>query len=152
MSTKKWNWRLWVGFAVSCLALLTFLSLFTETRNIFWVSLVIFIVAAALMTSGLRRAWGQREAYRGRIAGTILAGVSVMILALFGWASYEVFTKIPAARLAPQIGQKAPEFALADSTGANVSLAQILATPIADASGANHAPKGVLVVFYRGYW
>jgi hypothetical protein len=152
MGTKRWNWRLWVGFAVSGLALFTFLSLFSETRNIFWASLVLFVVAAALLIAGLGRAWRQRDLYRGRIAGPVLASLSLAVFALFGWASYEVFTKTPAARLAPQIGQKAPEFALADSSGATVTLAQVLATPIADASGAKHAPKGVLVVFYRGYW
>jgi hypothetical protein len=152
MSTKRWNWRLWVGFAVGVIALLTYLSLFSEIRNIFWVSLVMFVAAAALMIAGLRRAWGQRDVYRGRIAGLVLAGLSVLQVALFGFASYQAFKRIPAARLSPQIGQKAPEFTLSDSSGSTVTLSQVLATPIADASGVKHAPKGVLVVFYRGYW
>jgi hypothetical protein len=152
VNTKLWNWRLWAGFAVSLLALLVYVVLFRETRAIFWPSLALFGVAAVLLVSGLRRAFGSPLLYRGKIGGPILATVSVVILALFGFVSYSVFKSFPAARNAPKVGQKAPEFTLADIGGKPVSLAQLLTTPIADASGAAHAPKGVLVVFYRGYW
>jgi hypothetical protein len=152
MSTKRWNWQLWAGFVLTALALSIYLLLFAEHRSIFWPSLALLVIAVVLLISGVRRAWGQSELYRGKIAAPILATVGLIVVGLFGLASYEVFTKTPAAHLAPQIGQKAPEFALTDSTGATVTLAQVLATPIADASGATHPPKGALVVFYRGYW
>ncbi|HEY6274488.1 MAG TPA: hypothetical protein VIX19_21090 [Terriglobales bacterium] len=152
MSTKRWNWQLWVGFVLAGLALSMYLSLFADHRSIFWPSLALVVIALVLLISGVGRAWGQRELYRGRIAAPILAILGLLVVGVFGWVSYEVFTKTPAARLAPQIGQKAPEFALTDSTGATVTLAQVLATPIADASGTTRPPKGALVVFYRGYW
>ena len=55
--------------------------------------------------------------------------------------------QLPASRRAPQIGQKAPEFRLNDTSGKAVSLSELLSTPI-----NGQPPKGVLLVFYRGYW
>ena len=152
MDTKRWNWRLWAGFVLSVLALVIYISFYEGNHNIFWLSLLVFITATALLGSGLRRAWGQGETHRGKVAGPILASLSFLVFGIFGWASYQVFTKTPSARNAPQIGQKAPEFSLTDANGTTVTLAQVLATPVADASGAKHPAKGVLVVFYRGYW
>jgi hypothetical protein len=54
---------------------------------------------------------------------------------------------LPPSKGAPQVGQKAPEFLLMDTTGKSVSLGELLSTPI-----NGNAPKGVLLVFYRGYW
>jgi hypothetical protein len=152
MNTRLWNWRLWTGFAVSFLALLVYVLLFQETRAIFWPSLALFAIAAGLLVSGLRRAFGSPQLYRGKIGGPILATVSLIFLAVFGVGSYFVFKSFPTARNAPRLGHKAPEFVLADTSGKPVSLAQLLAMPITDTSGAAHAPKGALVVFYRGYW
>jgi len=152
MSAKRWNWRLWVGLLASFLAVSLFLRLFAETRSIFWVSLALFILAGALLISGLKRAWSEPGAYRGRMAGPLLVVLSAIPLAVFAWASYEVMTKMPAARNAPRVGQKAPEFALTDASGATMTLARALTTPMKDSSGQSQTPKGVLLVFYRGYW
>jgi peroxiredoxin len=45
------------------------------------------------------------------------------------------------------VGQKVPEFTLADSNGKQVSLNELLTAPI-----DGKTPKGALLVFYRGYW
>ena len=152
MNTKLWNWRLWAGFAVSILALLIYVSFFQETRAIFWPSLALFVVSGMLLVSGWQRALRDPQLYRGKRAGPILATLSLGVLALFGFVSYSVFNAFPAARNAPQVGQKAPEFTLKDISGNPVSLAQLLTAPVTNASGKAQAPKGVLVVFYRGYW
>ena len=152
MNTKRWNWRLWVGFGVSLLALLSYFFFFQTTRDVLWVSLALFVPAGALLVSGLKRAFAQPQSYRGKVAGPILTGTSVLILGLFGFSIYVVSKSFPLARNAPKVGQKAPEFALVDSAGKPVSLAQVLAAPMSDSSGAMRAPKGVLLVFYRGYW
>jgi hypothetical protein len=134
------------------LALLVYVFLFRETRAVFWPSLALFVAATLLLASGLKLAFRDPQVYRGKIAGPILATLSFGVLALFGFVSYSVFKHFPAARNAPQVGQKAPEFTLADINGNPVSLTQLLATPIPASSVAAHAPRGVLVVFYRGYW
>ncbi|HEY6306143.1 MAG TPA: hypothetical protein VI488_06740 [Candidatus Angelobacter sp.] len=152
MSTKLWNWRLWAAFGLSLLALLVYVFFFRETRAVFWPSLALLAAAAVLLVSGLKLVFRDPQTYRGKIAGPILATLSLGVLALFGFVSYSVFKSFPAARNAPKVGQKAPEFTLADINGNPVSLTQLLATPIPDSSVAARAPKGVLVVFYRGYW
>jgi hypothetical protein len=66
-------------------------------------------------------------------------------LSIFGFFSAR---KLPASAGAPQVGQKAPDFTLTDTTGKQVSLSQILAEPMPNGA----APKAALLVFYRGYW
>jgi hypothetical protein len=152
VNTKLWNWRLWVGFGVSVLGLLIYVLLLQRTRSIFWGSLALFLVSVALMISGLKRAFGQPQAYRGKVAGPVLALLGVAVLGVFGWGAYMAAKLFPAALHAPQVGQKAPEFVTVDSKGNSVALAQLLTTSITDSSGVARTPKGVLLVFYRGYW
>jgi hypothetical protein len=152
VNTKLWNWRLWVGFGVSVLGLLIYVLLLQRTRSIFWGSLALFLVSVALMISGLKRAFGQPQAYRGKVAGPVLAVLGVVVLGVFGWGAYMAAKLFPAALHAPQVGQKAPEFVTVDSKGNSVALAQLLTTSITDSSGVARTPKGVLLVFYRGYW
>ena len=71
-------------------------------------------------------------------------------MALLGLFIFVVFIEsrnLPPAHGAPQVGQKAPEFTLNDSDNKPVTLAELTSTPI-----NGKAPKGVLLVFYRGYW
>ena len=155
MAAKLWNWRLWAGFGISLLALLAFVGYITWvslTGTIFWPSLLLFLVAAVLLISGLRRAFREPQSYRGKTAGPILAVLSLLIFGLFTFGNYKAFKSFPAANNAPQVGQRAPEFALVDTTGKNYSLAQLLSTPITDSAGSTRPAKGVLVFFYRGYW
>ena len=51
--------------------------------------------------------------------------LSVLIFGLFGVVVYEVLKAFPDAKNAPQIGQRAPEFSLADANGKNFTLAPI---------------------------
>src|SRR5258708_4057552 len=149
---KLWNWRLWVGFALSLVALLGYVFVFLTTRDVFWASVALFVLAGWLLVTGLMRAFKQPQCYRGRIAGPILTMSSVVIVGLFALLSYTVTKSFPLAHNAPKVGQKAPQFTVVDSSGKATSLAQLLAEPIADASGVARPPKGVLLVFYRGYW
>ena len=116
------------------------------TRNIPWANLLLFGVAAGLVVVGLRRAFtsGTRKSRIGAVVG---AGLSALIVALFVFAFFVFARELPASHGAPQVGQKAPEFELADSSGKPVTLSELLAKPI-----NGRAPRGVLLVFYRGYW
>jgi hypothetical protein len=152
MAAKFWNWRLWAGFGLSIGALAGYAFLVNETRAVLWPALLVFIAAAVLLISGLKRRSREPELYRGKIAGPVLTTLSVLIVGLFGFVVYEVFKAFPEAKNAPQIGQRAPEFSLVDANGKNFTLAQLLSTPITDSGAAARATKGVLVLFYRGYW
>ncbi len=152
MNSRSWNWRLWVGFAISVLAVVVYVELFLITRAVFWLSLGLFLIAAVLFFSGLKLAFKEPQSYRGKVAGPILATLSVGVLALFGLGVYMVSKSFPKALNAPKVGEKAPAFTLVDANNHEVSLAQLVSTPITDASGGSRPAKGVLVVFYRGYW
>ena len=123
-----------------------------ETRAVFWPALLLFAVAGVLLFSGLKRRSREPELYRGKITGYVLSSLSVLILGLFGFGVYQVSRVFPDAKNAPQIGQRAPEFSLLDSNGRNFTLAQLLSTPITNSASFARSSKGVLVVFYRGYW
>jgi len=90
--------------------------------------------------------------------GPILAALSVVVFGVFVFALFIVPRHLPAAHGAPQVGQKAPEFSLVDMNGRAVKLSELLTAPmnaassVAGSSASGHTPKGVLLVFYRGYW
>ena len=159
MKTRRFNWQAWLGFLVSVVAFVSYASVFVRwpaTRDFPWANLLLFAIAAALLVAGVRGAWAKRasdgasavqQSRRARMASAILAGLSVLILALFVFTAFVSSRWLPASHAAPQVGQKAPDFGLADANGNRVSLVQLLSSPI-----NGQAPKGLLLVFYRGYW
>ena len=144
------NAPLWIGFLVSVFAFLSYIPIFAKypsTRDMPWANFLIFALGLAFLFVGLRRAFMQPTVYRGKIAGPILSTLSVAALVFFCFTIFSLGKHLPASTQAPKVGQKAPDFALADTNGRTVSLATLLSTP-----DAAHATKGVLLVFYRGYW
>jgi len=152
MAAKLFDWRLWAGLGLTLGALAGYVFLVNETRAVLWPALLLFAAAAVLLFSGWKRRLRKPELYRGKIAGYVLTTLSVLILGLFGFVAYQVSRVFPDAKNAPQVGQRAPEFSLVDTNGRNFTLAQLLSAPITDSASAARATKGVLVVFYRGYW
>jgi hypothetical protein len=115
-----------------------------------WLNVVLGAVALAFFIRGLCFAIRQPGVYRGKVAGWTLTVLS-SILFVFSLFAYYAARHIPNAKAAPQVGQKAPDFELKDTSGQPVSLAQLLASPV-DPGKAGSQPKAVLLVFYRGYW
>lgn len=147
---RRRNGALWAGFVLMLLALLSNALFFIGVpgqRALPWLILLLSVVALALVIDGLRRVFSQPQIYRGKVSAVILAVLSLLLFGFGLLASYSG-RNIPAAPGAPQVGQKAPEFSLSDSNGKPVSLSQLLSAPLTNASH----PKGVLLVFYRGYW
>jgi hypothetical protein len=145
-----WNWLLWAGFALSVIAFLSYFAFFVEfpsTRNFPWANLLLFAIAAGLLAVGIRRTFQRSESYRGKVFGPILAGLSALIFAFFVFAIFVAARQLPASAAAPRVGATAPEFTLTDSDNKPVSLAELLTEPV-----GGTAPKGVMLVFYRGYW
>ena len=150
---REWNWRIWWGFLLAVAAVPGYFLFFVKfpiTRNVPWVSWLMFAGAGWLLWAGLRRAFASPELVRGRIAGPILAVLSLGAAGLFGYATLYASRQLPVAAAAPRVGDQAPEFVLADTTGKMVALSTLLSEPLPGREGGK--PRGVLLVFYRGYW
>jgi hypothetical protein len=150
MNSKRFNWPLLSGFLMSVFAFLSYFFIFVWfpiTRNFPWANLLLFVIAVVLLVIGLRRTLSEARSKFSKILGSAVAvsGILICVLFVFG---YFVFARwIPASHGAPHVGQKAPDFTLSDSNNQPVSLNGLLAAPI-----NGKAPKGVLLIFYRGYW
>jgi hypothetical protein len=139
----------WSGFLVSVIALFSYPFFFVRwpiTRDFPWINLLLFVVAIGLVAIGLRRALGE-PSRRTRILAFFGAVLSAMAFGLFVLVVFIAGKQLPASHGAPQVGQQAPEFVLTDTTGKRVALSELLSAPI-----NGQSPKGVLLVFYRGYW
>ena len=152
MNTQRFNWPLWLGFLLTLAAFLTYFLIFVQfpvTRDFPWLNLLLFVVAAVLLFAGLRRGFASDRPHpvRSKIVSALVATVSVLVVALFVFTIFIGGRWLPASKGAPQVGQRAPEFSLPDTTGKQVSLNELLTSPI-----DGNAPKGVLLIFYRGWW
>lgn len=152
-STFETNRLLWAGAGFLVLFLLSSVLPFTEVPGkeaLIWLNLLLGVLTVALFVLGSRRATGQPQRYRGKVAGWIFTVLSsfLLLVTIFGFYAAR---NVPSANAAPKVGQKAPDFALKDTGGQTLSLAQLLAGQT-DPTGAGAKPKAVLLVFYRGYW
>ncbi len=152
MNIKRLNWPLWVGFLLTLGAFLSYFFVFVWfpfTRDFPWANLVLFVIAGALLFMGLRRAFASDcpHRIRSRIVSSIVSVLSLAVFAMFIFVIFVVGRSLPPSKGAPQVGQRVPEFSLPDTSGKQVSLKELLTTPI-----NGKAPKGVLLMFYRGYW
>jgi hypothetical protein len=149
MNARRFNWPLWLGFLLSIVTFFSYFAVFVwypVTRDFPWANLLLFLVAAVLLFLGVRRAFASGR--RGsKILAAIVTTLGVLVIGSFLFAFFIGGRSLPASKGAPQVGQRAPDFTLTDASGKAVSLNELLTTPI---NGI--APRGVLLVFYRGYW
>lgn len=150
---NRFNWPIWAGFVLSFVASISYPFVFVNwpiTRDFPWVTLLLYGVAVALLVIGVKRAFAAGGSRKAKVAASILTTLSVVIMGLFIFSILIAARWLPASKGAPHVGQKAPDFSLVDSTGRKISLTDLLSEPMAGA--ANAKPKGVLLIFYRGYW
>jgi len=140
---RSWNGFIWAGFAVVLLAAFSFLFLirFPAARDFPWVNLLLFGAGAVLLAAGLWRAFRQPSRYRGKVSGTVLSLLSLGLFGLFCYGIFVLAADIPSASGAPRPGTPAPDFTLAEAAGKPVALPELL-----------KRNRGVLLIFYRGYW
>jgi len=134
----------WAGFAIVLIAFLSyvpFFALFPTTRDIPWANYLLFLIGGALLAIGIRRAFRDSAHYSGKISGSILTILSAVLFAFFVVGLTYFSKQIPTAGTALGVGQKAPAFVLLDTTGKQVSSVDLL---------KNH--RGLVLIFYRGYW
>lgn len=150
---RRANALLYFGFAIVLAGVFSYLPIFihfTLTREFPWANLLMFVVGDAMIAFGLTRAFRRPELYRGKIAGAILAVVSVAILGLSIQGFFFYARQLPASSGAPRVGQKAPEFTLLDKDGGTATLASLLASP--GYIGGTAKPNAVVLIFFRGFW
>jgi hypothetical protein len=141
---RHWNVPIWAGFAIVIVALVSYIPIFAEfpiTRDIPWANYLLFLLGGGLLAFGVRRAFRDPEHYRGRISGSILAALSVVLLGFFVVGILYLAKQIPSAEQALRPGQSAPPFALQDIAGKQVASSELL-----------KSHRAVVLVFYRGYW
>lgn len=132
----RFGWPLWAGLALSIFAFLSyfvFFSRFPITRDIPWVPYLLFAVAIVLLVMGVRGA-------KRKVLAMIPLLLGLFVVGAFTYSIVGSANLPPSAR-APKVGEQAPRFTLSDPNGRMVSLDEALA-----------GSKGVLLVFYRGYW
>ena len=152
MTLRRLNWPLWVGFVLTIVAFLTYFFVFIwfpVTRDFPWANLLIFLVALVLIFLGVRRGFAPDRPHptRSKIVSVLVSAICFLVIGFFVCAYFVVGRMLPASKGAPQVGQRAPEFTLPDTTGKQVALNELMTAPI-----NGKAPRGVLLIFYRGYW
>lgn len=150
MASGRFNWAIVSGFLVTLFAFVSYPFIFVRypiTRDFPWANLLLFAVGLVLVFAGIRRAFEPDRRLWTKILSMFAATLSVVILAFFLFLTFSMTEHLPKSQGAPRVGQKAPEFTLPNQVGKPVSLAELLSSPVNRA-----APKGVVLVFYRGYW
>lgn len=140
--SRRWNLSLWLGFVVVLGGLFSYeyFARFPITRDFPWLNLLLIGVGFALLATGLFRAFGNPKLYRGKISGSIMAVISVCLVAFFCYEIFFVLRDVPASARAPRIGEKAPPFTLPDQNGKQIALADLLSS------------HGAILIFFRGHW
>jgi hypothetical protein len=154
MTQRRRNWAPWYGLLLALVAILSNAGFFLALpgqKAIPFLSWTLAVIALLFALTGLLRAFQQPQVYGGKVSSSILGVISLLIVALVVFGSIQS-RKLPASAEAPQPGQKAPDFTLADTNGTKVSLGQLLGAGANSSGSATAAPKAVLLIFYRGYW
>jgi hypothetical protein len=150
MTPKTINWQIWAGFLLSRFVCVSYPLLFANwpvTRDVPWVNLLLFVIAIVFLVVGIRRSFGPERGWISKGIGVVVLSLSGLVLAGFIFTTFVMPTWLPESAGAPEVGKKAPEFTLTDQNGKSVSLTSLLTDPI-----GSSRPKGVVLIFYRGYW
>ena len=147
---KRINWQIWTGFLLSLIAAFSYPFVFVRwplTREFPWANLVLFAVALVFLFFGVRRAFKPDKTIVSKIFSALASALGVFLLAALLFMFFVMGSWLPRSAGAPRVGQKAPDFTLTGTNDKSITLAQLLSEPV-----NNEPAKGVLLIFYRGYW
>jgi len=164
-SARQRNWAAWLGFLLAAAAILSNAGILLglpAPKLITWLGVVLTIAALVCAVIGVMRAFRQPQIYRGKVSSSILGVLALLICGLAAFAAIHS-RDLPSSAAAPQVGQKVPDFTLADTNGIQLSLDELLGrspgsisqgapVPVSSPYISSVRPKAVLLVFYRGYW
>jgi|HubBroStandDraft_1064217.scaffolds.fasta_scaffold79706_2 hypothetical protein len=148
---RRTNSALWYGLLITLAGIATqflyFLRLPQPVPHVLpWINLLLPATGLIYVFIGLARAFSQSAVYAGKIWGSALTGIVLLVVAGNAFLFHKS-RAVPNSAGAPQVGQHLPEFTVPDSSGAQTSISQLFA-----ASANGSPPKAVLLVFYRGDW
>jgi hypothetical protein len=157
---RSWNPGLWAGFVLVLIGLLSyplFFARFPLTRDFPWANLLILALGLLLIGIGVARAFSRPDQYRGKISGSILAVLALVVTGSFCYGVFAMTRQLPASHGAPQVGELAPDFTLPDSKNNPVTLSTLINSPFtpngsAVAASASGTTAATVLIFYRGYW
>jgi len=147
---KRINWQIWAGFLLSLIAAFSYPFVFVRwpvTREFPWANLVLFAAALVLLFFGIRRAFKPDKTIVSKIFSSLASAFGVFLLAALLFMFFVMGSWLPRSAGAPRVGQKAPDFTLTGTNDKPITLSQLLTEPV-----NNKPAKGVLLIFYRGYW
>lgn len=146
---RRSNFLPLAGFLVCLVGFFSYFLFFYQfpvTRDLPWTTWLLFVLGLGLVGIGIARPFRHPDVYRGRVLGTILAVLSVVVVGFFLFATTVASRELPAAANAPKVGEKAPDFVLQDTQGKAVRLYDLLGRE------AGGSASWVVLIFYRGYW
>ena len=125
-TVRQRNWAPWIGLLLAVAAMLSNAGFFLgfPGHATAWLGVVLVIAAVVCAVIGVMRAFRQPQVYRGKVSSSILGVVSLLICGLVAFASISS-RALPSSAAAPQVGQKVPDFTLADTSGNKVSLGSV---------------------------
>ena len=141
---RRRNIPIWAGFAIVIVALVSYVPIFTQfpvTRDVPWANYLLLLLGGGLLAVGVRRAFRDPELYRGKISGSILGVLSMLLASFFVVSILYLGKQIPSGADVPRAGQSAPPFVLQDIAGKQVASSELW-----------KGHRAVVLVFYRGYW
>src|SRR5260370_21912361 len=114
---RRRNIMIWAGFAIALVALLSYVPLFVQfavTRDVPWANFLLFFVAICFLAVGLKRAFREPEVYRGKVSGSILGVLTLLMLGFFCFVIFYIAKLVPLSSDALRPGQPAASFTLAN--------------------------------------
>ena len=143
---RRRNAAAWIGLALGILGVVSYFAWIilrigprTQVlRDTAALNLALVGVGLGFSVIAIRHAFRRPATHRGRVLAPLLGALNLGLAGLFVVMLFR-FSTLPPTPGAPQVGQPAPDFTLADQTGAAVQLAELRG-------------KNVLLVFYRGHW
>lgn len=98
--SRRWNLSLWLGFFLVLAGVFSYQYFiqFPATRDFPWVNLLLIGAGLALLAFGLFRAFGNSKLYRGKIFGSIMATISLLLAAFFAYGVFSLARALPIRR------------------------------------------------------
>jgi len=157
---RSWNPGLWAGFLLLVFGAFSyplFFARFVVTRDFPWANLLLMAFALLLIGIAVARAFRNPDRYRGKVSGSILLVLALLLTVFFCYGVFYSTRQMPASHGAPRAGELAPDFTLPDSRNVPVTLSAVIRSPFTPngssfAAGGAEQAAGTVLIFYRGYW